>query len=142
MRHSGKYKGFTIVSSMIPVCCSISFLFWGTHVNPNRIWIELAIASFGNGIISECFIPPLALMLMRDSHQRPHCSGGFDTSRATSHRYCGTLPCEGVRTSPRSSTIGRSAAARTRFESEQALFAFCESRLGIPSNEPPTEAKQ
>ncbi|WRT69883.1 uncharacterized protein IL334_006874 [Kwoniella shivajii] len=51
MRRTGAYKAFTIWTSLIPVGCSLSFLFWGLETSIHRIWAELAVAAFAGGII-------------------------------------------------------------------------------------------
>lgn len=52
MRRTGHYKGLTIVSSAIPLISSLSVvLTWSDRTNMHRLWIEMALAAWGGGVI-------------------------------------------------------------------------------------------
>ncbi|KAL7412507.1 major facilitator superfamily domain-containing protein [Mrakia frigida] len=51
MRKTGAYKRLTIICSVIPMISSLSFLTWGVGANVHRVWIEMALASFGGGVL-------------------------------------------------------------------------------------------
>ncbi|KAL7418069.1 vacuolar amino acid permease [Mrakia frigida] len=51
MQKSGRYKKLTIISCFPPLLSSAAIMTWGTGTNLNRLWIEMALANLGGGIM-------------------------------------------------------------------------------------------
>ena len=85
-RYLGRYKKLTIISCFPPLLSSAAIMTWGTGTNLNRLWIEMALANLGGGIMSTS-----SIVLLLTGISRILAEGGTNADFSCS-------PCSAVTT--------------------------------------------